>query len=193
MVGIVLAGQAAASSVQDDSPLIDHPAPSNELTKEELLEALGEIHYDGKRQVSKYVADHLYRTEDKTTTEVVEGLTVSDLIAQNHVSLGDCSQEALKKRADVYFKTAGHDVGTRFAVNMYLLKCLQEAADFCVQNKYKIIGDEINEQSWMWQLDLVYETEYDPEHYFNPEFNLPNWRSSVARFIKDGTMEAGDV
>lgn len=104
--------------------------------------------------VYEQVAQLLYALDDKDKSgEVLNGLTVANLIEENHFHpLEDCSMDALQRRAKVYFRTFPRGCGpegTSYAVSVYLLKTLLTAIDYCTIHLDEVVEAGIETREWL--------------------------------------------
>lgn len=158
VISVVSAVQTIAAGAPDYGSLIEHPEPTEELSKQQLVNKLNELRWANKNRpvpVSAYVADLLYRAKDKIFTEAIQNVTVAELIgANNFYPLPDCSQKALKRRAHLWRKTPQEtdSEGATFGVEVYLLRCIHLAAQYCLEHRDQVISEKINDKLWLDRL-----------------------------------------
>lgn len=158
-VGHTLAGPAPF----DMETLIDHSDESETLSKEQLIAKFDEIDLDSvdrDASVSGHVAELLYETADKVQTAVFNGVTVAELIKQNTIRLTDCNQEGFKQRTELVDsmepsneQVAGAKVV--FGLNVYALRCLHLAADYCLRNQELVIKQGVSDDKFMADLKIA--------------------------------------
>lgn len=152
------------AQLQLDGSLVAHPKLAQTVSTEDLKANLKAMDmYDGKREgtpLSEMVAQLLYTAEDKSA-EVLNGLTVDELIAANTFhSLADCSERALSKQAYIYYKSMpsrhGLAAAPPGAVFYYALKCTMLAANYCLTHRKEVVEAEVATDKFMDSLQQNY-------------------------------------
>lgn len=168
------AGDQRIARLQEDGTLIDHPEPSEKFTTSQLWKKLNGFDYYSKGDLAsaKYVANLLYETNAKKDTEVIKGVKVAELIAQNEFKTLDlgCTKEAFRSRARVYLnirvacidRMSGECIG----ITVYVVKLLQMATYYCYLNKYEVVKEGINKKDFIYFLKEAYDNEA-PSDYVN--------------------------
>lgn len=200
IVGLALAGQTMVlSQLQPDGTFIAHPEPTEAINRKELVLKLNDISTNDNREVlvSEQVTKLLYSVAAKESTQVVAGVFVDELIEQNTFnSLADCSTMALKRRVDMFDQTIPpprSDTSLHFAINVYVLRCLHLATEFCLKNRQQIITENIHDAKWMKNLakNFFWDGQANGvEESYNELFVKNTFRPNVAHFIEHDPAEA---
>lgn len=140
--------------IQENGTIIAHPEPSETLTRSELLEELGKLPGEYAGKVSERVAHLLYSAKNKADNEVMAGVTVAELVAQNQFETLalECTKDAIRRRTKIYAKTRPLEMGNtgvEFAINVYTLRLLRLVAGYCGQNFIQVVNENINDSDWM--------------------------------------------
>lgn len=146
----------ADHQIRADETLLAHPRQeSDELTKDQLIGELAKINRYSDQPMAESVLASLYKAEKKASMELVNGVTVAELIKQNKFDgLTDCSEESLSKRRELFKKIVPKEedaqwTGIYYQVSQYVSACLFLAVDYCVDNKDEVIRKDINTKDEM--------------------------------------------
>jgi hypothetical protein len=166
-------------------------APSEELTREELVARLAETRLDDGHQdnhLVERVARALHAAKDKNSTEVHDKMTVAELVGQNHMDLAGCRQEALERRVTLFeaLRPRRHYAfpkqGVRYALALYTLACVNAAAMYCVERHDDVLAAGINTNKYLKFLSSA--VRHDGGTDFDPATSLQRYEdSTVSSFI----------
>jgi hypothetical protein len=175
--------------------LFPHAQPSEQLDYVELQTKLSEIGYHLRERKSNLqtVVDVLYAAKDKNSYAAA-ALKVADLIRQNDISLQGCSKGALKERAGIHDAVRPYYGGPRkhlaggvqYAVAIYTLAAIHQAATYCLEHKDQVIAAEINDEEWMEGLKWAWK--HDGGDFANTENDVhTTGQSNLYTYVKSGS------
>jgi hypothetical protein len=142
LIIMVLASQTGV--VKADRALFDLE-PSERLSREDLLSQI-----KGDHQVEPaIVAMLLSEAKEKNTTEILDGVTVAQLLAQNRIGLEGCGAKLFRKR--VLFCGTFSANPDYINVELYCRRLVHDAAEYCVHEKDKLMGDS----NWLAELEVA--------------------------------------
>jgi hypothetical protein len=110
-------------------------SPSESLSRDELLAQLQLGHMEPLQ-----VARLLSSARNKDTTEVVDGITVAQLLALRKMQIADCNLQALRQRL---FFCATITNSPLVSVELYCRRMTHEAAEFCLQHYAEVGVDNL--------------------------------------------------
>lgn len=152
VISAILVGQAMAAPLVEDGSPIKHPAPEEKLNQDQLVEMLSSPHInlDNSGTVAEYFAEQLYLTKDKDTTEVLDGVTVQELIDLNQLNLNSCGNESMKKRSSVqekllHVEAEKSSVPRVFGAQVYYWTLLFKTIAYCHKNMAQVVKENIND------------------------------------------------
>lgn len=202
VVIVALANQAMARTVPFSDSLVDHLDASETLSTRQLLAWFEEFDLDlieddlDNYVMSEYVADLLYATADKARTAVFNGVTVAKLIEQNTIQLTDCNLEGFKQRAELinsieptYQEEAR--TGVVYGLNVYALRCLHLATDYCLSNEELVIKQGVSDEKFMAGLmeAQIEDSQYpEPDETFDVDLVYNGIKSHVEYYIAEMLM-----
>lgn len=145
IVSVALNGPLMAAH-PPEGDFIPHYEPAEKHSKKELMQAIREA------KSLEAVADALYEARQKSTTELVDGVTVAKLIELNkYVGYEACSRQSLQDRAGVFNKIEAlneRETGSMSTLVNYADHVLLETATVCGRFKERATKD-VEHQKWL--------------------------------------------
>jgi hypothetical protein len=138
LIGMALVGLLSSTSSADvDFEVYDELSPpfvSPVLVDMPKGTMVARLQNGGFKMQPHEVLNVLYRVKDMAATEVIEDVTVSDLLAMNTIRTSDCTKDEFDRRAKICMDRTFYG-----SVRPYCQYCLKSAEKFCQEHLKKMI------------------------------------------------------